>query len=184
MAPAFLFWEDLVLENGDAEVLDKQHIETLIEKELVELGYEPVIIQWAGSSHRPIIRLRIDNIQGEASNLGVTVADCARASRHLEDWLEQEEVFPETYVLEVSSPGVNRPLVKPSDWERFVGQSVVVQTNTKIQVQGEKSHFEGKLLGVDGKEDSSPSAQMQLKDGTKLKFELSKVKKANLLYDW
>ncbi len=71
--------------------MDKQHIETVIEKVLIELGYEAVIIQWAGSSHRPIIRLRIDNIQGEASNLGVTVTDCARASRHLEDWLEQEE---------------------------------------------------------------------------------------------
>ena len=164
--------------------MDKQHIEAVIEKELIELGYEPVIIQWAGSSNRPIIRLRIDNIQREAPNLGVTVADCARASRHLEGWLEQEEVFPEKYVLEVSSPGVNRPLVKASDWERFVGQSVVVQTNARTQLQGEKSQFEGKLLGVDGREDGSPRAHMQLKDGTKLKFELSEVKKANLLYDW
>ena len=60
----------------------------------------------------------------------------------------------------------------------------VVNYDARTQLQGEKSQFEGKLLGVDGREDPSPRAHMQLKDGTKLKFELSEVKKANLLYDW
>ena len=162
--------------------MDKQHIEEGIEKGLMEIGFEPVMIQWAGSPNRPIIRLRMDTVQEETSESGVTVEDCARASRYLEGWLDQEDILPEKYVLEVSSPGVNRPLIKLSDWERFVGQSVMIQTHRGTG--GEKSQFEGKLVGADSTAEHSPSVQLLLNDGEKLKLQLSDVKKANLLYDW
>jgi len=165
---------------GDDLSLDKKQIEDSMHKELQQIGFEPVVIQWAGTQKRPIIRLRIDTL-GQRSSAGVTIADCTRASRHLEEKLEQEQMLPETYVLEVSSPGVNRPLVKLGDWERFVGESVAVQTQTG---EGQRSRYEGKLLRVNTEKEGSQSAELQLEDGTELRLELCAVKKANLLYEW
>ena len=90
--------------------------------------------------------------------------------------------MPETYVLEVSSPGVERPLVRPKDWKRFVGESVMVQTYARNE--GERSRFEGQLLGFKSELNNSQSAQILLKDGTELDVQLSDVKKATLLYEW
>jgi ribosome maturation factor RimP len=170
------------LATGDTLVLDKKQIAKRIERELLKIGFEPVLIEWFGSSGRPIIRLRIDWVTLGSSNMGVTIEDCAKASRYLEECLEQEEVLPENYVLEVSSPGVERPLVRPKDWERFVGEPVVVQTHS--QSEWKKSRFEGRLLKVGGGIDSSQSAEILLKDGTMLNVQLCDVEKANIMYEW
>ena len=95
------------------------------EDRLLDLGIDLVSMDWAGSRNRPVIRLRI-----ERSPMGdppVTVDDCARVSRALESWLDEHDEIPERYVLEVSSPGIERPLTRPRDWERFVGEPVVVE---------------------------------------------------------
>jgi|TARA_B110000116_G_scaffold269482_1_gene285550 ribosome maturation factor RimP len=170
------------LRIGDALVLDKKRVELGIEEGLLDIGFEPVVIEWTGSLNRPIIRLRIDSLELDPSNSGVTIDDCARASRYLENRLEEKEMMPETYVLEVSSPGVERPLVRPKDWKRFVGESVMVQTYARNE--GERSRFEGQLLGFKSELNNSQSAQILLKDGTELDVQLSDVKKATLLYEW
>lgn len=168
--------------TGDALFLDRKLVELGIEEGLLEIGFEPVVIEWTGSLNRPIIRLRIDSLEIGPSDSSVTIDDCARASRYLEDWLEDKKMLPETYVLEVSSPGVERPLVRPKDWERFVGESVMVQTYTRDV--GERSRFEGQLLGFKNELKDSQSAQILLKDGTELNVRLCDVKKATLLYEW
>ena len=57
----------------------------------------------------------------------MTGADCAHVIRELERWLDDRDEFPERYVLEVSSPGVERPLTRVRDWERVAGRPVIVE---------------------------------------------------------
>ncbi|MDX1494735.1 MAG: ribosome maturation factor RimP, partial [Longimicrobiales bacterium] len=98
-----------------------------MERRIEELGYELVEIRWGGSGKRPMLKVRIDrpdSVRGE----GVTVDECAEVSRALEPWLDEHEGLSERYVLEVSSPGVNRPLVRARDFQRFRGEHVAVMS--------------------------------------------------------
>jgi ribosome maturation factor RimP len=79
-----------------------------------------VEVEVAGSKRRPLVRFFID------SPAGVTVDDCARASRQLGDLIEAEEIVPGSYVLEVSSPGATRPLKTERDYRLFAGRAVRV----------------------------------------------------------
>ncbi|HKK92722.1 MAG TPA: ribosome maturation factor RimP [Longimicrobiales bacterium] len=111
-----------------------------------ELGFELLEIEWAGSARRPIIRLRVDRQGESALDSGVTLDDCVAVSRGLEPWLDSLETVPEKYVLEVSSPGVDRPLVRARDFDRFVGQWVAVKGDDILA--GKARRLEGELLGL------------------------------------
>ena len=101
-------------------------VESELENRVGTLGYELVELRWGGSKTRPVLKLRIDR-QDSVKGEGVTVDDCAVVSRALEEWLDQREGLSERYVLEVSSPGVDRPLVRARDFERFAGERVAVK---------------------------------------------------------
>jgi ribosome maturation factor RimP len=90
-------------------------LEREIEQRVEALGYEFVELERAGSKARPILRLRVD-VPGSSGEpgAGVSVDDCTRISRALEEYLEDASAVPERYVLEVSSPGVERPLLRPA----------------------------------------------------------------------
>src|SRR5690606_39553856 len=94
--------------------MDWDSLERELEARLESLGFELVELERAGSRTRPVLRLRIDVAAGDH---GVTLDDCARVSRALEPYLDTVEGLPERYVLEVSSPGVERPLVRARDFE-------------------------------------------------------------------
>jgi len=111
-----------------------------------DLGFELLEIEWAGSARRPIIRLRVDRKGESVLDSGVTLDDCVAVSRGLEPWLDTLEAVPEKYVLEVSSPGVDRPLVRARDFDRFVGQWVAVKGNDILA--GKARRLEGELLGL------------------------------------
>jgi ribosome maturation factor RimP len=89
-------------------------IERELEGRVEGLGYELVELRWGGSGRRPLLKLRIDR-PDSAPGRGVTVEECASVSRALEPWLDGHEELSERYVLEVSSPGVERPLVRARD---------------------------------------------------------------------
>ena len=76
-----------------------------------------------GSKSRPILRIRVD-VPGSEPGAGVSVDDCARVSRAVEEYLDEASDVAERYVLEVSSPGVERPLVRAADFSRFAGQEI------------------------------------------------------------
>jgi ribosome maturation factor RimP len=76
---------------------------------------------------------------------GVTINDCARISRRVEDILDAEDLIPFQYVLEVSSPGADRPLSKPAHFTRFVGERVTVRMDDAF---GPRRQFSGVLLGL------------------------------------
>ncbi len=148
------------------------------ENRLLDLGIDLVSMDWAGSRNRPVIRLRI-----ERSPMGdppVTVDDCARVSRALESWLDEHDEIPERYVLEVSSPGVERPLTRPRDWERFAGESVVVEGYSALA--GGSSRLEAELLGLES--DPEPTVRLRLRDGAEVGVPLTDIKGAHLLFKW
>jgi ribosome maturation factor RimP len=92
----------------------------LIVSELELLGFECVKLEVVGSSHSPVVRLFIDKPGG------VTVGECALVSRTLGLVLDREDPFPGRYLLEVSSPGSNRPLVAEAHFQRFAGSEARV----------------------------------------------------------
>ncbi len=148
------------------------------EERLLDLGIDLVSMDWAGSRKRPVIRLRIE--RSPMGDQPVTVDDCARVSRALESWLDEHDEIPERYVLEVSSPGVERPLTRPQDWERFAGDRVVVQG---FGVLAERSsRLEAELLGLDS--EPEPTVRLRLGDGVEVGVPLADIKGANLLFKW
>jgi len=153
------------------------------EDRLLELGIDLVSMEWAGSRNRPIIRLRIEPSPTGDAPVGaspVTVGDCARVSRALESWLDEHDEIPERYVLEVSSPGIERPLTRAQDWERFVGEPVVV---VGFGVLAERSsRLEAELLGLDP--EPEPTVRLRLGDGAEVGVPLADIKGAHLLFKW
>ncbi|WP_224981478.1 ribosome maturation factor RimP [Geomonas agri] len=112
---------------------------------------------------------------------GINLDDCADVSRQLSDILDVEDFMPEHYNLEVSSPGICRPLKKIADYERFQGHLVKVKTfDTLTDDAGNKRKtFTGKLLGVqDG------VISIDLTEGQHASIPLDKVAKANLEFEF
>lgn len=106
-------------------------LEELIVPELDALGFECVKLEVVGSSRNPLVRLYIDKPGG------VTVRDCSLASRTIAILLEEKDPFPGRYLLEVSSPGNNRPLVTQEHFQRFVGKTAKV---TAVDASGRNTY--------------------------------------------
>lgn len=148
-------------------------LEELIATELDALGYDLFELRVGGSRSRPTLQVRIDRRDGGA----VTVDDCATASRAIEARLDAEGQMGEHYVLEVSSPGVERPLRTVADWRRFVGHRASVSSpalNGREEVE---------ILGVEGE----PGAEVVVvRDprGMEQRIALAGVKDARLAFHW
>jgi len=158
--------------------MKRPEIEAEIEATVDELGYELVSVDWGGGKHRPLLRIRVDRPNATLTD-GVTVDECAKVSRALEERLEAQEAVPERYVLEVSSPGLDRPLVRPKDWQRFAGRRVVVKG--KQALVGNQRRLEGELLGTT--EDGS-GARIRLEQDEEVVIPLESVVSAHLVYEW
>jgi len=161
--------------------VSERDLTQLIENGLEALDFELVELETAGSSARPILRLRIDRAPGAEEASGVTVDDCARVSRALEAQIEADARFPATYVLEVSSPGVERPLVRRTDFERFAGREVAVQG--KAPLAGRARRLEGELLGVRG-EGAEETSGLRLAGGEEVQIPRREITRANLVFRW
>ena len=111
-----------------------------LEPELAQQGYELVEVEIAGGSGRAILRVFIDKEKG------ITLDDCAAVSQFLGPLLDKVEIVGGSYVLEVSSPGFDRPVRKPADFIRFSGEAVKVKTH--FPVDGRKK-FSGTLKGFE-----------------------------------
>lgn len=103
----------------------------LVVPELTALGFECVKLEVVGSSRNPVLRLYIDKPGG------VTISDCSLVSRSLGLLLEEKDPFPGRYLLEVSSPGNNRPLVTEEHFQRFAGKDAKV---TVVNVDGRNTY--------------------------------------------
>jgi ribosome maturation factor RimP len=151
-----------------------------IEERVAALGYELVELERAGSKARPILRVRVDVVGGEPG-VSVTVEDCARVSRAIEDYLDDTPEISERYVLEVSSPGVERPLVRTADFTRFAGREIAVKLSKSL-ASGAK-RVEGELVGLE-QGDGEERVRLRLPDGSMLDIPRADVTRANLIFRW
>ena len=134
-------------------------------------GIEIVEIELLGSGKARVLRIYIDKPEG------VSHADCENVSRQVGEILDAEDVIPgENYTLEVSSPGVERKLVKPADYTRFAGKKAKIVTREEVESQ---RHWEGVLLGLDDQQVLIEPAQ-----GRVVRIPLATVKRANLKFEW
>lgn len=117
-----------------------ERLEELLKPSINALGYELVTIELAGSGGGEVLRIYIDQTDG------ITVDDCARVSHQVSAVLEVEDPASAAYTLEVSSPGLDRPLVKPDDFKRYVGDKVRVRIYEPVL--GRKN-FTGKLVSAE-----------------------------------
>jgi len=115
-------------------------LDDLVAPVVVGLGYVPVRIRVTGKA-RPALQVMAERADGSP----VTVDDCAAISRALSPVLEQADPFAGAYTLEVSSTGIDRPLVRRGDFERFAGQDVEIVAREPIEG---RRRFGGRLLGL------------------------------------
>lgn len=155
-------------------------LERTIEDTIERLGFELVELERAGNRTRPVLRLRIDRPDSQPGH-GVSVDDCARVSRALEEELEERDKVPERYVLEVSSPGIERPLVKRRDFERFAGRDVALKGYGKLAERAKR--LEGELLGVSGDGDEE-RIRVRLGDGEEISVPRREIARVNLVHRW
>ncbi len=152
----------------------EEGLEREIEARIDGLGFELVDLERVGSKARPILRIRIDRPDSDA---GVTLDDCSRVSRELENYLDETPELGERYVLEVSSPGIERPLVKPGDYQRFAGKEIAIKTSEALGDLGKR--VEGVLRGIDERD----VVEIDV-NGRTIEIERGNIKKAHLVYRW
>ena len=118
----------------------EQQTETLLEPIVTELGFELVDVEYVKEGSDYYLRVYADK-EG-----GITINDCEIVNRALGDLLDQEDYISDAYILEVSSPGLTRPLKKENDFKRSIGK--VVEIKTFVKINGAKE-FEGVLKAYD-----------------------------------
>jgi len=157
---------------------DQLHRE--IEAKVEALGFEMVELEQAGHKRRPILRLRIDRPDSTPGS-GVTVEECRVVSRSVEAFLDEHPGVGETYELEVSSPGVERPLTRSRDFQRFAGQEVAL--HGKSVLAGKARRLEGELLGLRGDEPGEMVA-LRLAGGEEVEVPRDQITRAHLVFRW
>ena len=148
-------------------------LEVLVKTGVEGLGYDLVELRIGGTGRRPLLDVRIDRLDGNK----ITIDECAQVSRALEPRLDASGLIGENYVLEVSSPGVERPLRNAGDWRRFAGRTA------KVLSPSLGGRLEVEVIGVD---DSSgePLAVMRDPRGTEHRVPLAEVREARLVFHW
>jgi ribosome maturation factor RimP len=132
---------------------------------------EIVEIQLRGAGKARLLRVYIDKPGG------VTHGDCELISERLGKLLDQEDAIPgDSYTLEVSSPGVERKLIRPRDFERAVGQKIRLAVRDAIEGQ---TRFEGKLTGF-----AAGTLEVEIVPDHLVRIPLDQVQKANLKFEW
>jgi len=158
-------------------LLDQAQLEALVAPVCSAEGVGLVQVRHLREPDGTVLRVLIElpGAETAAPGVGVTLEDCRRVSRALSAVLDADElIIPGQYRLEVSSPGVERPLVKAIDFERYAGREV--QVSTKAPIEGRKN-FSGTLGGLRGD-------QVLLRDskGEDLALPLDGVAKAHLVF--
>ncbi len=153
------------MDEGDILARVREVVEPIIQSE----GMELVDLEYRRENRGRVLRLYIDK-EG-----GVTLNDCASISHEVDRNLEVEGIPPGGYTLEVSSPGLNRPLKKEADFHRFKNRKVKVRTAAPIE---DKKTFRGRLLAChDG--------MVEIEDEDRVvRIPLTQITKANLEYEF
>jgi ribosome maturation factor RimP len=135
---------------------------------IADMGYELVRIAILGRE-RPTVQIMADRADGSQ----ISVDDCEAISRAVGAVLDVNDPIPGAWTLEVSSAGIDRPLTRVKDWNRFAGHLARVELN--IPLNGRK-RFSGTVLGADAE-----SGRLRLDDGSEVSLPLSEMKRAQLV---
>lgn len=152
-------------------------LEVILAPVCLAQGVELVAVHFGAEAGGPVLRVLIELPDAESlpKGVGVTLDDCTRVSREVSRVLDDHEsLIPGTYRLEVSSPGVERPLVKPRDYERYAGREVKVGTRTPI---AERKNFTGTLLGL-----RDDHVRLRVERGEELDIPIREIAKAHLVF--
>lgn len=153
----------------------KQTLEPIVIAALDQLGFDLVELRIGGTRQRPLLDVRIDRRDLQK----VTVDDCAGASRAIEARLDSDvALFGDRYVLEVSSPGMERPLRTANDFRRFAGRTASVKSAAlggRLDVQ---------VVGVEDEVDGRSVLLLRDAKGTEHRLGLSDVEDARLVFHW
>jgi ribosome maturation factor RimP len=172
--------------------LELDRVREIAERVAASSGLEVVEVEFRGSGNARMLRVFLDK-PGAASGdplAGVTHGDCANFSREFGTILDVEDAVPASYTLEVSSPGLDRKLTKPADFERFTGSRMKIMTRQPVN---NNRYFEGRLesfreghLTLDLSVASHKSRRRMkmgaaAAEGQKIDIEFANVEKANLV---
>ena len=143
-----------------------QMLEPLVES----LGYELVLLEYAAHRGSSLLRLFIDGPNG------VTLGDCEKVSREVEGRLDVEDPIPQNYRLEVSSPGLDRPLVKPGHFQKYSGQQAKIQM---LAPQAGRRKFQGVLRGM-----KNDCVLIETTDAGTVELAIGQIERARLVPDY
>ncbi len=163
--------------------LDMERVRGIVERVAASRGLEVVEVEFRGGGKARMLRVFIDKPGG------VTHEDCSNVSHEVGTILDVEDAVPGgSYLLEISSPGLDRKLVRPADYERFAGS--LVKVTTREPVEGNR-HFQGRLEGFQegrltldleiSRKKSKKGSQPEAPAPRRIDIELGNVEKANLV---
>jgi len=144
-------------------------LQTLLEPVIEDLGYELVGIEYQSNPKNRVVRVFIDQEPD-----GIGVEDCERVSREVSALMDVEEPVPGQYTLEVSSPGVERPLFTGQHFARFVGETAAVQLAVPVN---NRRRFKGIIVAAD---DDQVTLEV---DGQRIELGIADVARAHLAPD-
>ncbi len=144
-------------------------ITKLAEQIAASMEMEVVLVEIKGDGNGSMVRTYIDKPGG------ISLDDCEIFSKRFSVSLDVEDWIPFRYLLEVSSPGLNRPLVKESDFRRFGGRSIRVRTRRPFEGQ---KNFKGKIVGV-----AEGELNLEVAPGKQVRIAFVDIEKANLIAD-
>ena len=144
-------------------------IRAIAERVATSEGFYLVDVELKGGRANPLLRIYIDKPGG------ISHADCQLVSEQVGAILDVEDPFPGSYTLEVSSPGLDRKLVRPSDFTHFAGRRARLVLREPVE---ERRVFEGRLAGFE-----AGRVQLELGEGALKEFELPNISKAQLVVE-
>jgi ribosome maturation factor RimP len=148
----------------------REKLVAIVEALLKREGYELVELEVLGAGPGTIVRLFVDKAGG------VTLDECASVSEAVSAMFDVEDPITSAYTLEVSSPGLDRPLRKRADYERFAGRQAKLKTYGPVEGAGNRKVFVGKLVGHD-----EASVRIDV-DGTVFTVPFEAIAKAHLVW--
>src|SRR5690348_16558477 len=144
-------------------------VATMIEPTLQAMGYALVRVAVVGGAGRPTLQVMAER----ADNAAMSVDDCADISQAISAVLDVEDPIAGSYMLEVSSPGIDRPLVRKADYDRFAGFEARLETAESI---GGRKRFRGRLLGT-----GAEIVKLKLDTGDEIELPLARIERAKLV---
>mgnify|MGYP000867289531 FL=1 len=157
-------------------------LESIIEPVCLAHGVELVEVRHVAQKDGTVIRITIDRARTDGKDgSDITLTDCTDVSRDVSAAMDvHEEAMPPMYHLEVSSPGIERPLVKPADFERFAGREVALRTLVPFGPTKQRK-FQGVLRGLVRAEGEEEFVELNV-SGADVRIPFESITQANLVY--